>query len=278
MNQPIKAYIKQLVQEAVEQSLSQGKTAISIGRKKYVIANWKMNQNLQETLSFFQKIQDEDGVEVVICPPAPLLLPAHTQIMQEGKKLSLGAQNVHQEEKGAYTGEIAANLVKEFGCQYTLIGHSERRQYFQEDDQTISLKVKRALQEGLTPVVCIGETLEQKHQAQTEKVLTSQILLALEGVNPADVIFAYEPVWAIGTGESASPEEAQKMHHYIRAVLSHIDKKSAEQIAILYGGSVNETNAKEYALMPDIDGVLVGGASLKVDAFQKIITVFAKGD
>ncbi|WP_010197695.1 triose-phosphate isomerase [Bacillus sp. m3-13] len=278
MDQSIKAYIKQLVQEAIEESAgSLNNLPSSTGRKQYVIANWKMNKNIQETLDFLQQIKEGNGVEVVVCPPAPLLYPAKLYVQGQKKEIQIGAQNVHQEDKGAYTGETAASLLKEIGCSYCIIGHSERRQYALEDDATVNQKAKQALKRGLTPVICIGETLEQKQQDQTEKVLTKQILGAMDGMDVSQVVFAYEPVWAIGTGESATAEEAQRIHGYIRSVLEYLDLQNAEKVSILYGGSVNENNAQEFASMTDIDGVLVGGASLQVDSFQKIIAVFAKG-
>lgn len=278
MDQSIKAYIKQLVQEAVEQSAgSLNSLPSNTGRKQYVIANWKMNKNIQETLEFLQQLQGGNGVEVVVCPPAPLLYPAKLYVQGQNKGIQIGAQNVHQEEKGAYTGETAASLLIDIGCSHCIIGHSERRQYAQEDDATVNVKAKEALKRGLTPIICIGETLEQKQQDQTEKVLTKQILGAMDGIEVSQVIFAYEPVWAIGTGESATAEEAQRIHAFIRSVLEYLDEQNAEKVSILYGGSVNEKNAQEFAAMNDIDGVLVGGASLQVDSFQKIIAVFAKG-
>lgn len=278
MDQSIKAYIKQLVQEAIEQSAgSLNNLPSSNGRKQYVIANWKMNKNIQDTLEFLQEFKAGNGVEVVVCPPAPLLYPAKLYVQGHNKCIHIGAQNVHQEEKGAYTGETAASLLKDIGCSHCIIGHSERRQYAQEDDATVNQKAKQALKRGLTPIVCIGETLEQKQQNLTEKVLTRQILGAMDGIDVSQVIFAYEPVWAIGTGESATAEEAQRIHGFIRSVLEYLDTQNAEKVSILYGGSVNENNANEFASMSDIDGVLVGGASLQVDSFQKITAVFAKG-
>lgn len=278
MDQSIKAYIKQLVQEAVGQSASSwNNLPSSTGRKQYVIANWKMNKSIQETLEFLQQLKEGNGVEVVVCPPAPLLYPTKLYVQGQNKGIQIGAQNVHQEEKGAYTGETAASLLEDIGCSHCIIGHSERRQYAQEDDATVNLKAKQALKRGLTPIICIGETLEQKQQNQTEKVLTRQILGAMDGIDVSQAVFAYEPVWAIGTGESATAEEAQRIHAYIRAVVAHLDEQNAENVSILYGGSVNENNAQEFSAMIDIDGVLVGGASLQVDSFQKIIAVFAKG-
>lgn len=223
MDSSIKNYIKQLVQEAVNNSFSHQTN--QTGRKPLVVANWKMNKNLQEALSFVQDIEVEEGAEVILCPPAPLLYPVAQASTLQAKSLHIGAQNVHQEASGAYTGEIAGSLLKDIGCKYTLIGHSERRQYFQEDDQTINQKVKRALEEGLIPIICIGETLADKQQSLTEKVLTTQLLGALDDISLTDVVLAYEPVWAIGTGESATAQDAQAMHSYIRAVLTHIDRK-----------------------------------------------------
>lgn len=276
MEHSIESYIKSLVKDALVQSL--GSLQLQKERSTFVIGNWKMNHTLKETAEFFQSLDSSSDVSVVICPPAPLLYPAHLMIQQAKKPICLGAQNVHWAEKGAYTGEISTGMLKDVGCKYVVIGHSERRQYAGEDDQLINQKVQQAIQSGLTPIICIGETLEEKNALLTEHVLSKQLAGALKDVDSDQLILAYEPVWAIGTGMSATAELAQETHAYIRSVVKQTLGEKADTISILYGGSVNEKNANEYSMMPDIDGVLVGGASLKADAFQGIINVFAKGE
>ncbi|MEO2076194.1 MAG: triose-phosphate isomerase [Bacillus sp. (in: firmicutes)] len=276
MEQSIENYIKNLVRDVIGQTL--GGLQSQRDRQTYVIANWKMNKNLAETAEFFQQINSSKDVSVVVCPPTQLLYPAHLFIKQSGKPIGLGGQNVHWAEKGAYTGETSINMLKDVGCDFCIIGHSERRQYAGEDDRLINKKVKQAIQAGITPVICIGETLEEKNSMQTEKVLSTQLIGALKEINSHNFILAYEPVWAIGTGQSATAELAQQTHAYIRSVLTKLIGDKAEGISILYGGSANESNAAEYSAMPDIDGVLVGGASLNAKSFDAIINVFAKGD
>ncbi|MBM7618784.1 triosephosphate isomerase [Bacillus tianshenii] len=272
MDQAIKSYIEQMVRDALGQSVTSPSA-----RTNYAIANWKMNKTFSEMAVYLQELKSKEGVSVVICPPSQLLYPAGLMAKQQGSTVSIGAQNVHEADKGAYTGEVSASMLKDIGCAYVIIGHSERRQYFNENDQQVNQKIKQAIKEGLTPIICIGETIEQKNSGQTEKVLTTQLVGALQDID-SDFILAYEPVWAIGTGESATAEQAQSTHAYIRKVLTALLGGRAEGISILYGGSVNDKNAAEFSQMPDIDGVLVGGASLNAESFEKIIAVFAKGD
>lgn len=272
MEQSIENYIKNLVRAAI------GGLQYQSDRRKYIIANWKMNKNLAETAQFFQTINSSNDVTVVVCPPNPLLYPAHLLIKQHKKPIAIGGQNVHWAEKGAYTGETSTEMLLDVGCEYTIIGHSERRQYDHEDDAIVNRKVKQSLKAGITPIICIGETLAEKNQLQTEQVLREQLFGALKEIDSRQFIIAYEPVWAIGTGHSATPELAQQTHANIRSILTQIMGPSAEEISIIYGGSVNEKNAGDYSVMPDIDGVLVGGASLNARAFDEIIAVFAKGE
>jgi len=277
MEQSIESYIKNLVRDAIGQTL--GGLELQRDRKTYVIANWKMNKTLAESAEFFQDLKCSTDVSVVVCPPTQLLYPSHLFIKQSGKPIGIGGQNVHWAEKGAYTGETSTTMLKDVGCEYVIIGHSERRQYSYEDDHVVNKKVKQVLKSGLTPIICIGETVEEKNSMRTEQVLTTQLFGALKDVNSYDFIIAYEPVWAIGTGRSATAELAQETHAYIRTVLKQIlGQAAADSISILYGGSVNESNAAEYSAMPDIDGVLVGGASLTAQSFDEIIKVFAKGE
>ncbi|MGG3466995.1 triose-phosphate isomerase [Neobacillus pocheonensis] len=276
MEQSIESYIKNLVRDTIVHTI--GELQVQKDRQTYIIANWKMNKTLAETAEFFQQINSSQDVAVVVCPPTQLLYPAHLFIQQSKKTIGLGGQNVHWAEKGAYTGETSTSMLKDVGCEYVIIGHSERRQYANEDDELVNRKVKQALNDGLTPIVCIGETLGQKNSLQTEHVLSTQLLGALKGIDSSKFIIAYEPVWAIGTGQSATAELAQQTHAYIRTVLKQILGEKADNISILYGGSANESNAAEYSAMPDIDGVLVGGASLNAQSFDGIINVFAKGE
>jgi triosephosphate isomerase len=276
MEQSIESYIKNLVRTTIGHTL--GELQLQQNRRTYVIANWKMNKNLTETAEFFQTIDSSNDVTVVVCPPTQLLYPAHLFIKQSGKPIGLGGQNVHWADKGAYTGETSTSMLQDVGCEYCLIGHSERRQYAGEDDQLVNIKVSQSIKSGLTPIICIGETLEQKNALQTEHVLSKQLFGALKNIDSSNFILAYEPVWAIGTGQSATAELAQRTHAYIRSVLKQILGQKAESISILYGGSANESNAADFYGMPDIDGVLVGGASLNARVFDGIINVFAKGE
>jgi triosephosphate isomerase (TIM) len=276
MEHSIESYIKNLVRETIGQTISDVQT--HNGRSNYVIANWKMNKTLAETADFFEKVTCEDTISVVICPPAPLLYLANNMIKQQVKPIALGGQNVHWAEKGAFTGETSTEMLKDVGCEYVIIGHSERRQYFHEDDEIINQKARQSIKAGLIPIICIGESLEQKNFLQTEQILTEQLIGALKNTGSSNFIIAYEPIWAIGTGQSATPERAQETHAFIRSVLKQLLGQTADSISIIYGGSVNEKNAEEYSSMPDIDGVLVGNASLNAETFEEIINVFAKGE
>ncbi|MCL6572257.1 MAG: triose-phosphate isomerase [Bacillus sp. (in: Bacteria)] len=276
MEQSIESYIKNIVRDAIGQTL--GELQLQNNRRIYVIANWKMNQTLAATAEFFQTINSNNDVSVVVCPPANLLYPAHLFIKQAKIPIGLGAQNVHWAEKGAYTGEISTSMLMDVGCDYCLIGHSERRQYAGEDYALVNMKVIQSLKSALTPIICIGETLKQKNAMQTEQVLESQLIGALKDIDSSNFILAYEPVWAIGSGLAATAELAQQTHVYIRSVLKQIVGQKADSISILYGGSANERNSADYSAMPDIDGVLVGGASLNAQSFAGIINAFAKGE
>jgi triosephosphate isomerase (TIM) len=240
-------------------------------RTPFVAGNWKMNKTVAEAREFVSAIGPSlkavQGVEKVICPPYVSILAVAN--MLSGTEIGLGAQNMHWEEKGAFTGEIAPDMVKEF-CQYVILGHSERRQYFGETDQTVNKRVLAAQKHGIIPIVCVGETLTENEAGQTAEVVRRQTLAALAGVSAdfaPSLVIAYEPVWAIGTGLASSGENAQHVHgQVIRLVLVELfGQEAAEQIRILYGGSVTGANASEFFSQPDIDGALVGGASLKDD-------------
>jgi len=245
-------------------------------RKKVIAGNWKMNKTPEEAKEFMKEfipLVENTENEVVICAPFIDLkcLVKHTA----GTNVKIGAQNMHWEETGAYTGEISASMLKSIGVEYVIIGHSERRQYFAETDETVNKKIKAALKNELKPIVCVGETLEQREKGLTEKIITEQTKLALEGLTDeqvANTIIAYEPIWAIGTGKTATSEDANNSIKSIREEICKIyGQNVASRVIIQYGGSVKSANAKELFTTSDIDGGLVGGASLKADEFAKIV-------
>ena len=247
-----------------------------MNRTPFVAGNWKMNKTAAEARDLVSKmlapLREISNVEKVICPPFTSIFAVSS--MLEGSGIGLGAQNLHWEEKGAFTGEVAPNMVKEF-CSYVIIGHSERRTYFGETDETVNRKLHAALKFDLTPIVCVGETLEQYESGQTSEVVRRQIKSGVADVDSASaarIVVAYEPVWAIGTGKASSGENANFVHgRVIRATLSDLfGEKNAEGIRILYGGSVTAANASEFFSQSDIDGALVGGASLKPEEFVAI--------
>lgn len=250
-------------------------------RTPIIAGNWKMNKTVDEACDLVTKLRQSlapfSNVERVVCPPATSLLPV-SAILDESP-IGLGAQNMHWEASGAFTGELSPAMVKEF-CEYVILGHSERRQYFAETDQTVNKKIKAALNIELTPIVCIGETLEENEAGKTAEVLTRQIKLGWEGLSEAEAemtVVAYEPIWAIGTGRAATAEDANRViGEVVRAQLKELFGNTvAESIRILYGGSVKSSNAREYFGQSDIDGALVGGASLKVDEFTAIVEAAA---
>lgn len=247
-----------------------------MSRTPFVAGNWKMNKTAAEARELVSKLlaplMDVAGVDKVLCPPFTSLFAVSS--MLEGSGIGLGAQNMHWEEKGAFTGEIAPGMLKEV-CSYVIIGHSERRTYFGETDATVNKKLHAALKIGLTPIVCVGETLEEYESGRTSEVVLRQINLGFADVDPAiaaGIVVAYEPVWAIGTGKASSGENAQFVHgQVIRPALSRLfGEENAQAMRILYGGSVTSANASEFFGQSDIDGALVGGASLKVDDFVAI--------
>lgn len=245
-------------------------------RTPFVAGNWKMNKTIAEARELVSAmgsgLKAVQGVEKVVCPPFISLLAVSNLL--EGTEIGLGAQNLYWEEKGAFTGEVAPSMVKEI-CQYVILGHSERRTYFGETDQTVNKRVLAAEKHGIIPIVCVGETLAENQAGQTADVVRRQTLEGLKGVSAAfapKLVVAYEPVWAIGTGLASSGENAQAVHRdVVRAALAELfGAETAQQIRILYGGSVTAANAAEFFAQPDIDGALVGGASLKVDEFISI--------
>ena len=245
-------------------------------RKKVIAGNWKMNMLPNEAIAFIEKITPEvkhTKNDVILCVPYTDLF--YSLLIAQGTNIKIGAQNMHFEEKGAYTGEVSGQMLAAIGVEYVIIGHSERRQYFAETDETVNKKIKSALLNGLKPIVCVGETLEQREQGITNEIITNQVEKAFDGIEAKDlekIIIAYEPIWAIGTGKTATKEDANNTIIEIRKKLSEIyGQNEADGVIIQYGGSVKSSNAKELFEMSDIDGGLVGGASLKVDEFSKIV-------
>lgn len=245
-------------------------------RTKIVAGNWKMNKKASEAAALVEGIKQEvagvSKVEVVVCPPFTDLKDAAAACA--GSNVALGAQNVHWEASGAFTGEISAEMLKELGVTYVIVGHSERRQYFGETDETVNKRAKAALAAGLIPIVCVGETLSERDAGQMEEVVVRQTKAGVDGLGEdlAKVVIAYEPVWAIGTGRTATPAQAQEVHALIRRTLAEISNGDiANGIRIQYGGSMKPENAKELMSQPDIDGGLIGGAALKADSFAAII-------
>lgn len=244
-------------------------------RKIIVAGNWKMYKTPDEALEFVENIRGvevKEHVRVIVCAPY-LVLPAMMQHVV--RPLEISAQNVHQAEEGAFTGEISANMLKGIGVGITLVGHSERRQYFAETDDIVSQKVSRALLEGLEVILCVGESLASREEGKEKDVVSTQLYAALSGVSSEDMkqlIVAYEPVWAIGTGRTASSQDAQDMAEHIRVELNKLyGREVAEATSLLYGGSVKPDNISELLLQPDVDGVLVGGASLDPESFRQLI-------
>lgn len=247
-----------------------------------VAGNWKMNTDLAEAVRLASEVaratdDAADGIAVAICPPF-VSLEAAAEIVRD-TPVRLGAQNMHAEDSGAFTGEISAPMLASVGCHYVILGHSERRQLFGETDEGVNEKVKAALHHGLVPIVCVGETLDQREAGDEEAVVGGQIDAALDGVSldaAADLVVAYEPVWAIGTGKTASPEQAQAMHHFIRERIAAKLGATGREVELLYGGSVKPNNAAELFAQSDIDGGLIGGASLDAESFAAIVDAASK--
>lgn len=246
-------------------------------RKPIVAGNWKMNKTVADAIDLAEDIKRDLGgckdVDIVLCPPFTALKAVSDVV--SGTHVDLGAQNMHWEKSGAYTGEISAEMLREIYCHYVILGHSERRTYFGETDEIVNKKTKAALGGNLTPIVCVGETLEEREAGKTNEVVGTQVRGSLAGLNPrqlVETVIAYEPVWAIGTGKTATPEQAQEVHAFIRGVLAEIaDEAVAQSVRIQYGGSVKASNAKELFSLPDIDGGLIGGASLEARSFIEIV-------
>ncbi|MDP4117127.1 MAG: triose-phosphate isomerase [Bacteroidota bacterium] len=249
-----------------------------MSRKKVIAGNWKMNNDLTESVKLVNELKEKLAAEsvncdVIICPPFTSLYEINKIV--EGTDIKLGAQNMYFEENGAFTGQISASMLKSVGCQYVILGHSEPRSIFGETDELINKKIKKALSAGLLPVFCVGETLEEREKNITNDVIKRQIIEGLKNVSEEElekIIIAYEPVWAIGTGKVASPQQAEDVHAFIRNLIKEkFSAAAADRIIIQYGGSVKPENAKELLGQKDIDGALVGGACLKADSFIGIM-------
>jgi triosephosphate isomerase (TIM) len=260
-------------------------------RQRLIVGNWKMHKTATEAGEFVRQftalmkpatsapaVEPVHAVEIVLAPPFTALA-AVRDAMQHARRFGLGAQNLFWEDKGAFTGEVSAPMLKDLGCEYIIIGHSERRQHFGETEDSVNKKVKAVLRHGLRPILCLGESLAQREQGQTEEVVTSQLQKGLKDVpreSIRQIVIAYEPVWAIGTGKAATPEQAVQVHRHLRLLLDQQGGPgSGSQIRILYGGSVTADNAGSFLKAPDIDGALVGGACLDPQSFARIVTFTA---
>lgn len=252
--------------------------------RNYLIAgNWKMNCGPKETSTLLQGIGDKldnmrmpEGIDGLVCPPMISLTTASVEL-QDIEGIALGAQNVHYEDNGSFTGEVSTQMLNEVNCEYVILGHSERRQYFGETDKTVKAKVNKVLADNLKPVICVGESLEQRkndeHMLRVRKQVEAALVDVDEG-NAENIVIAYEPIWAIGTGETATPNQAQEMHEMIRSVLADLfTQDEADGIRILYGGSMKPHNAEDLLAETDVDGGLIGGASLKAESFTQIIEI-----
>ncbi|HOL21293.1 MAG TPA: triose-phosphate isomerase [bacterium] len=244
-------------------------------RKSLIAGNWKMYKTPRESVEFVKGLKDAIKTyidrDVLICPPFTSLTSVAEAL--EGSSIKLGAQNVFFEDEGAFTGEISPRMLKEIGVSYIICGHSERRNIFMETDEVINKKVQKTISSGITAILCVGEKLEERERGNTFNVIKTQVEKCLEGIEEAaSVVIAYEPVWAIGTGKTATPEQAEEVHFFIRGLIEKsFGKDFAERILILYGGSVKAENIDSLMAQRDIDGVLVGGASLKLESFLRII-------
>ncbi|MBI3599031.1 MAG: triose-phosphate isomerase [Nitrospinae bacterium] len=245
-------------------------------RKPLIAGNWKMNNSIAESLALVERLKvllkDSSGVEILIAPPFTALAVVRDAI--RGSNIKLGAQNIFWKDSGAYTGEVSPLMIRDLGCEYVIIGHSERREHFKESDEVVNKKIGTALRNKLKAIVCVGETLKEREDNRTMQVIESQIKRGLEGISTSElrIVIAYEPVWAIGTGRNATPVQANEVHAYIRRLLSQIFSEDiASGIRILYGGSVKPSNSAELMSEKEIDGALAGGASLDADSFTQIV-------
>lgn len=249
--------------------------------RKYLMAgNWKMNKTMSEAIVLTQQLCNQynhkwDNVDIVVCPPAIDIKSVYTVIDFDKTKIAVGAQNVHWEESGAFTGEISIPMIKEAGCEFCIVGHSERREMFNETDTSVNLKVKALIEADIAPIVCVGESLSMRDSGDYVGFIVAQVRAALAGLDEADmkkVVIAYEPIWAIGTGRTATPEQAEEVCVTIRATIANMFGKGvADACRVLYGGSMNVGNVESLLAQPDIDGGLIGGAALQSDSFRQLI-------
>lgn len=249
--------------------------------RKYLMAgNWKMNKTMPEAIVLTQQLCNQynrkwDNVDIVVCPPAIDIKSVYTVIDFDKTKIAVGAQNVHWEESGAFTGEISIPMIKEAGCEFCIVGHSERREMFNETDTSVNLKVKALIEADIAPIVCVGESLSMRDSGGYVGFIVAQVRAALAGLDEADmkkVVIAYEPIWAIGTGRTATPEQAEEVCAAIRATIADMFGKGvADACRVLYGGSMNVGNVESLLAQPDIDGGLIGGAALQSDSFRQLI-------
>jgi triosephosphate isomerase (TIM) len=249
-----------------------------MSRVPFIAGNWKMHKTIAEAEDFIQallpKVSSSDGVDVAVC--APFLALQALVDSARGSRVQIYAQTMHEADEGAFTGEVSPAMLREIDVQGVVLGHSERREYFNETDRALALKVPAALEAGLTPILCVGETEEEREREETERKLRHQVQEALEKVpveRLPDVVIAYEPIWAIGSGRSATPDQAQEAIAFVRALVEDIDKAAGQAVRILYGGSLKPENAEEILAQPDIDGALVGGASLDADSLAQIVEI-----
>jgi triosephosphate isomerase len=250
-------------------------------RRRLSVGNWKMNGSLEANRRLLQGLEAGlkalEGVECAVCPPFPYLAQAAGEL--QGSAIALGAQDLSEHDSGAHTGEVSGPMLRELGCRYVIVGHSERRTLCGETDERVAAKLGAALRNGLIPIACVGESLEQRERGETEAVISRQLdaLIAAHGVAALGrSVLAYEPIWAIGTGRTASPEQAQAVHRFVRERVAARDRAVAEALPVLYGGSVKAANAAELFAMPDVDGGLVGGASLAAEEFAAICRAAAR--
>ena len=249
--------------------------------RKYLMAgNWKMNKTMSEAIVLTQQLCNQynrkwDNVDIVVCPPSIDIKSVYTVIDFDKTKIAVGAQNVHWEESGAFTGEISIPMIKEAGCEFCIVGHSERREMFNETDTSVNLKVKALIEADIAPIVCVGESLSMRDSGDYVGFIVAQVRAALAGLDEADmkkVVIAYEPIWAIGTGRTATPEQAEEVCASIRATIADMfDKGVADACRVLYGGSMNVGNVESLLAQPNIDGGLIGGAALQSDSFRQLI-------
>lgn len=249
--------------------------------RKYLMAgNWKMNKTMSEAIVLTQQLCNQynrkwDNVDIVVCPPAIDIKSVYTVIDFDKTKITVGAQNVHWEESGAFTGEISIPMIKEAGCEFCIVGHSERREMFNETDTSVNLKVKALIEADIAPIVCVGESLSMRDSGDYVGFIVAQVRAALAGLDEADMkkaVIAYEPIWAIGTGRTATPEQAEEVCAAIRATIADMFGKGvADACRVLYGGSMNVGNVESLLAQPDIDGGLIGGAALQSDSFRQLI-------